>query len=129
MKRAGTGSQGGFTLIEILGVIAVVAILAAIAIPQLSSYRRRGFDADVKSNIKNATISKEAYYTDKLSYSSGLADLQSWGFLQSPGINRTRSGGATTFVISGGATVGCTPGTGIWSFVSTSGITTGAACN
>ena len=129
MKRAGTGSQGGFTLIEILVVIAVVAILAAIAIPQLSSYRRRGFDADVKSNIKNATIYQEAYYTDKLSYSSGLADLQSWGFLQSPGINITPSGGATTFVISGGATVGCTPGTGIWSFVSTSGITTGAACD
>jgi len=129
MKRAGTGSQGGFTLIEILVVIAVVAILAAIAIPQLSSYRRRGFDADVKSNIKNATISQEAYYTDKLSYSSGLADLQSWGFLQSPGINITPSGGETTFVISGEATAGCTPGTGIWSFASTSGITTGAACD
>ena len=129
MKRAGTGSQGGFTLIEILVVIAVVAILAAIAIPQLSSYRRRGFDTDVKSNIKNATISQEAYYTDKHSYSSGLAGLQSWGFKQSPGVNITPSGGATTFVISGGATVGCTPGTGIWSFVSTSGITTGAACN
>ena len=129
MRRLGTRTETGFTLVEILVVIAVIAILAAIAIPQLSAYRRRGFDTDIKSNIKNATISQEAYYTDKHSYSSELADLQSWGFLQSPGVNITASGGATTFVISGEAIVGCTPGTGIWSFASTSGITTGAACN
>lgn len=129
MSRFGTRTEAGFTLVEILVVIAVVAILAAIAIPQLSSYRRRGFDTDIKSNIKNAIISQEAYHTDKHTYSSGLVDLESWGFKQSPGVNITANGGVTTFAIGGEATVGCTPGTGIWSFASTSGITTGAACD
>lgn len=119
----------GFTLIELLVVIAIIGVLAAIAIPQFAAYRRRGYDADVKSNIKNASISQEAYFTHKEIYTSSLADLALWGFRQSSSINITATGTQTTFIITGAATAGCSSTTGIWTFASTDGVTSGEACN
>lgn len=129
MNRLRLRAERGFTLIELLVVIAIIGILAAIAIPQFHAYRRRGYDADVKSNIKNASIAQEAYFTEKEIYTSALGDLASRGFKQSTNVNITPTGSPTTFIISGGATVVCTPSTGVWSFASTTGGTTGVACN
>ncbi len=38
--------RNGFTLIELLTVVSIIAILAAIAIPQFSAYRQRGYNAE-----------------------------------------------------------------------------------
>lgn len=129
MNRPSTSSKGGFTLIELLVNIAIIGILAAIALPQFAAYRRRGYDIDVKTNIKNASIAEESYFTDKEIYTSALADLASWGFKQSASVNITPTGSQTTFIISGAATAGCSSNTGIWSFANATGITTGVACN
>jgi len=119
----------GFTLIELLVVIAIIGILAAIALPQFGAYRRRGFDTDVKSNIRSAISAQEAYFTDKETYTSALADLASWGFKQSAAVNVTPTGSQSTFIVSGRATAGCSANTGEWSFASGTGMTTGVACN
>ena len=129
MNRLKIRTDSGFTLLELLVVIAVVGMLAAIAVPQFAAYRRRGFDTDVKSNIANATIAEEAYYTQIQTYTSSLADLVSWGFKQSAGVNIAATGTATTFIISAGATVGCSANTGVWSFASSAGVITGVTCN
>jgi len=129
MGKLGRKAEGGFTLIELLVVIAIIGVLAAIAIPQFAAYRRRAYDTDVKTNIKNAAVSQESYYTNKETYTSALTDLTSWGFKQSVNVNVTPTGAQTTYVVSGGATAGCSLNTGTWSFANSTGITTGALCN
>ena len=54
----------GFTLIELMIVIAIIGILAAIAIPQFSAYKSRGFKASVGTDAKNMYTALQAYLGD-----------------------------------------------------------------
>jgi type IV pilus assembly protein PilA len=58
----------GFTLIELMIVIAIIGILAAIAIPQFSVYRTRSYNSAARSDLRNAVTSQEAYFVDNSTY-------------------------------------------------------------
>src|SRR5437667_2749577 len=56
--------ESGFTLIELLVVIIIIGILAAIAIPVFLNQRQKGYDAQAKSDLRNAATAEETYLTD-----------------------------------------------------------------
>lgn len=65
-----------FTLVELLIVIVVLAVLAAIVIPKFNDSGTRGREASLKANLKIARNAIELFRTDTGAYPTALADLK-----------------------------------------------------
>ena len=70
-----TRHESGFTLLELLVVVSIVGILASIAIPQYASYRARGFDSIVESQVRHVATGQEAFFASNSTYSTDIASL------------------------------------------------------
>ena len=66
-------SQAGFTLVEILVVMLVLALLAAIAIPAFFAQRDKARDAEAKVQVRAAHIAMETYASDRNGSYSGAS--------------------------------------------------------
>ena len=128
MNRLRLKAEGGFTLIELLVVIAIIGILAAIAIPQFAAYRRRSFEAQVKSDLHNSAVAEEAYFVSGNTYKACSvctgANLE--GFNNTATVKVYTAGGANSFTLTATHN-NCNTGD-LWTYTSQGGTITGGPC-
>lgn len=70
LRQARSTAARGFTLIEVMITVAIVAILAAVAMPQYKDYVTRGRLADASTGLATMKAQMERYYQDNRTYAS-----------------------------------------------------------
>lgn len=75
------GGRGGFTLVELLIAVAIVAVLVAIAVPSYQHYRDRVAVAQAKSDVVAIATLIDLYRTDNREFPNSLADINMAGKL------------------------------------------------
>ena len=102
----------GFTLIELMVVVLVIAILLAIAIPPFLGARSRAQDTQAKSSLRNALANASVLYTDNQSYSG--ANAAGLGVAE-PSLTYQDSSSGTPAVSTGAKILSVTAAAGAWS--------------
>lgn len=74
--------KGGFTLIELMIVVAIIGILAAIAIPNFIRFQAKSKQSEAKTNLKAIFTAQKAYFGEKDKY---VTDFKVVGFDPEPG--------------------------------------------
>jgi type IV pilus assembly protein PilA len=67
--------QKGFTLIELMIVVAIIGILAAIAIPNFIKFQARSKQSEAKANLKAVYTAQKAYFQEKDHFSNLTGDI------------------------------------------------------
>jgi type IV pilus assembly protein PilA len=91
--------QKGFTLIELMIVIAIIGILATIAIPQFVSYRQKGYNTEAKAELKSFYTACQAYFSDNAPSDCSLSMVSSLFIAQAPSVQITVPAGSGTSMV------------------------------
>jgi prepilin-type N-terminal cleavage/methylation domain-containing protein len=65
-------SRSGFTLVELLVVVMIIGVLAAIAIPKFASTKEKAYVASMRMDLHNLAIIEEAYFFANNTYTTAL---------------------------------------------------------
>ncbi|GLC24559.1 type IV pilin protein [Roseisolibacter agri] len=85
-SRRRTSRRAGFSLIELLIVVVIIGILAAIAIPAFANTKGKALVAKVKSDLRQVATAEEGYFYGSGTYTTDLGVL---GLTPSPGVTLT----------------------------------------
>lgn len=100
----GIKNNKGFTIAELLIVVAIIIILAAIAIQEFNRYRARGIAATLNSDARNIYKACSAFFADNPSTTTcSVQDAVSSGYSPSNGISvagSINSNGSGSFILT-----------------------------
>jgi prepilin-type N-terminal cleavage/methylation domain-containing protein len=90
-------SKKGFTLMELLVVMTIVAILAGIVVPQYNAYKARAFDLRARADLTSLALAQEGYFIDSERYLPCSGD----GCRGLPGFARPSAGVSISATLAG----------------------------
>lgn len=95
----------GFTLVELMIVVAIIGILAAIAIPQFAAYRQRAFNSSAQSDVRNTKTAEEVLQADHQVYGASENGALPGAGIPAGGLGATLAGpfAPSTTAVAGGA--------------------------
>ncbi len=91
--------EAGFTLMELLIVVAIIGILAAIVVPQFRNAPEKAREAVLKTNLHTMREAFDQYFADKATYPESLETLVDEGYLRSIPVDPFTSSTGTWRVI------------------------------
>ena len=74
--RRRDADEAGFTLIELMVVVLIIAVLIAIAVPAFLGSRTRASDRAAQSNVRNAHVTELIIYSDRQEFTASVSELQ-----------------------------------------------------
>ena len=74
IRRRLAGSEG-FTLIELMVVVMIIAVLIAIAIPSFLGFRKSAQDRSAQTEIRNVLLSEKAFWLEDGDYTQTAGDI------------------------------------------------------
>lgn len=77
--------RAGFTILELMTVMVIIGLLAAIAVSRVWAVKERSYRASVKNDLRTLTVQQERYFAKNMAYASDPADLPDMAF--SPGVS------------------------------------------
>lgn len=110
-KTKGT-RQSGFSLVELMIVVAIIGLLAALAVPRFQSFQAKARQSEAKNNLSHMYTLAQSYYGENDTFKATIATI---GFRTDGGATKTRynydySGEDTTFTGTATAKKSILPG-------------------
>ena len=81
-RKSGGGRERGFTFMELLIVMVIIAIMAAVAIPRYMAHLRRAREVVLQQNLWTMRRAIDYFTTDKEKQPASLEELVSGGYIR-----------------------------------------------